>query len=522
MESADYKVKNACFLQYVISMSPLINVFLTFILCALILPADASEYWKTREKLLLKEKSSAMGGNLVLTANEIEANKIFLRLKKQELQEGHQNDSYFLSGRHFFKSKEEIINSEVYKIIRKMPKGACLHIHLTASAPLEFVLNITNRKNLYGCDRGGRFQLRFFKDDSRANFFNCKPLDVLNHTASFDKFLLRQVSVLVDNPEIEYERIEKVWARFKSAFSTLYYMISYRPVLEDYIYEALNQLYLDNVFYVEFRGTNLPMYELNETIYSPVEFIKVVHATVEKFKQDHPGFLGARFILASYRGVDNTTFESYVSVFQTIKAAFPDFVAGFDLIGYEDKTTPLQDFVNELQRAHLDVRLFLHSGETKWYGSTDLNLVDAVLLNASRIGHGLALQKHPEILKLIKERNIAIEVMPISNQVLKFVDDLRNHPAVGLISRGYPVVVANDDPGLWNASGLSFDLYVTVMAMTSQDAGLEVLKQFALNSIRYSAMRSSEKVEAFKLFDAKWMEYIQEMLQNYGQDNMCN
>ena len=46
------------------------------------------------------------------------------------------------------------------------------------------------------------------------------------------------------------------------------------------------------------------------------------------------------------------------------------------------------------------------------------------------------------------EKNIAIELCPISNQVLKLVDDLRNHPIVELIQDGnFPIVIAPDDPG---------------------------------------------------------------------------
>nr|CAD7197874.1 unnamed protein product [Timema douglasi] len=53
-----------------------------------------------------------------------------------------------------------------------------------------------------------------------------------------------------------------------------------------------------------------------------------------------------------------------------------------------------------------------------WEGVTDMNLVDAVLMNATRIGHGYALNKHPLVLEKIKEKDIGIEVNPISNQVV--------------------------------------------------------------------------------------------------------
>ena len=46
-------------------------------------------------------------------------------------------------------------------------------------------------------------------------------------------------------------------------------------------------------------------------------------------------------------------------------------------------------------------------------------MIDAILLNATRIGHGYSITKHPEALRLIKEKDIAIEICPISNQVKK-------------------------------------------------------------------------------------------------------
>lgn len=140
--------------------------------------------------------------------------------------------------------------------------------------------------------------------------------------------------------------------------------------------------------------------------------------------------------------------------------------------------------------------------------------MDAVLLGTKRIGHGYSIVKHPKVVEAVKANGIAIEVNPISNQVLGLVDDYRNHPASVLLAENVPIVISSDDPSFWGTAPLSHDFYMAFLGIASQKSDLRVLKKFAMNSIRYSAMDDTEKEAAFAKWQLQWDKFIGDVI-NY-------
>lgn len=149
-----------------------------------------------------------------------------------------------------------------------------------------------------------------------------------------------------------------------------------------------------------------------------------------------------------------------------------------------------------------------------WFVFSFVIQIDAVLLGSRRIGHGYALTKHPNVIELVKSNNIAVEVNPISNQVLKLVDDYRNHPASTFLAQDIPIVISSDDPSFWEVSPLSHDFYITFLGIASRHSDLRTLKKLAINSIQYSSLNDTEKVDAFSKWQIKWDKFIDYLVQN--------
>ncbi|XP_045470044.1 adenosine deaminase 2-like [Harmonia axyridis] len=473
------------------------------------------DYISERNRILKKEQNLFLGSTLELNEKESKLDSHIIQLKCDELDVSYQNSEDFIPRRHFFKCKNEIENSKIFKILRDLPKGNSLHTHLLASVSIDFIIkNITYRDNAYGKVINSVFKIKFLKreDAEKDGWVSLK--EMRSKQLNFDDWLEKQLSLIVDCPQDSYPSLESVWKKFKGTFSAVYDMLCYKPAFEEYYYQSLKELFEDNIMYGEFRATPMPLYDLEGTHYKTEDFFESMLKVEKKFKKDHKDFIGARYIHSVYRRISSDDLKKDLEEIILMKAKFPKLIVGLDFVGFEDEGYSLLNFYNDLVSVREKLDFFFHAGETNWFGHTDSNLVDAILMKSRRIGHGFALSRHPQLMSLVREQNIAIEVCPISNQVLLLNEDPRNHPAVPLLSQGFPVVICSDDPATWGASGLSYDWYVAFMAMTPKDCGLKVLKQFALNSIQFSALDDVDKKEAMDVWTKRWDDFISKMLIN--------
>ncbi|KAM9704904.1 adenosine deaminase 2-A [Menidia menidia] len=468
-----------------------------------------------RDLLMRQEASRQTGGLLTLTAAEQKLDAYLHRLKEQEMSAAH-----FPPTLHFFKAKPLIQKSSIFKLLQKMPKGGALHVHGSSLVSAEWLVkNVTYRPHCYICftwDNSVRFLFSDRQPFPRWDCFYWQLLDTLRakigDNTGFDNSLMQHLTLFTDDPDGEYPNQDVVWEKFEKAFIAAAGLTTHAPVLRDYFYQGLEELYHDNIMYLEIRSGLSRTYELDGTIHDKIWNLKTFQEVTRRFKSDHHDFLGARIIISVHRALGVSDVKAAVKEAIQLKKDFPDVVAGFDMVGRENSGRTLWYFKEALSLpAELGATLpyFFHAGETDDEGTDiDQNILDALIFNTTRIGHGYALAHHPLAKELSRRRNIAVELCPISNQVLKLVSDLRNHPAAVLMSEGHPMVISSDDPSLFGNTGLSYDFYEAFVGIGGLKANLGTLKELALNSIRYSSLPPHLKNDAIVMWQNKWDAFI--------------
>lgn len=481
---------------------------------------NIDEYMKKRSKLVETDYQLSVGSKLRLSYKEELVSDQLMFFKNIDID----NVPFY---RHYFAYRDRMRTSRLYEMIRRMPKGAALHVHGSLMLDPDDLLKLTYEDYLHICITENHLQFHFSRTTPK------KPCPVLwklvedirmNHSKvpEFDRMLKERLTLgPEDGLNLESDESE-AWEQFGRTMGAILSLIEYRPVREKYIYKSLQNFYDDNVMYVEIRINLFPLYELNGTVHEKIYMATLHDNVAKKFMDANPDFAGLKIILSPSRKLSVENIQYEVDVARRAKHMFPDVITGFDLVGHEDRGRSLKECLPILLQAKNDIDYYFHAGETNQYGTpTDENLYDAILLETKRIGHANSLIKHPVLIKTVHHNDIAIEVNVISNSVLSLVKDIRSHPLATYLSLGLPVVLSSDDPGAWGARPLTDDFYVAFVAIASKHHDLRLLRQLAINSIRYSALDDRGKTKLFRTFEKKWLEFLSAVVEEYDMCESC-
>lgn len=169
-------------------------------------------------------------------------------------------------------------------------------------------------------------------------------------------------------------------------------------------------------------------------------------------------------------------------------------VVGFGLGGYEVGAPP-ESFAHAFTKARAEGLLSVpHAGETM---GADSVWGAVTHLGADRIGHGVRAIEDPTLLDLLKERQIPLEINPVSNQKLGVYPDIETHPFPQLDAMGLFVTVNSDDPPLFNTS-LNNEYYVLATTFGYDRTNLI---RIARNAYLAAGVEQSTKQALLQAFD---------------------
>ncbi|XP_016997964.2 adenosine deaminase 2 isoform X1 [Drosophila takahashii] len=481
--------------------------------------SSPEDYRVLRDIVNTFERYSGVGNDIQLTLAEHSANELIMGEKKREYEKGIMDPSKFAPGHHIFQVLHTVKKSPLFQMLRKMPKGAALKTHDTSMCSSRAVIEMTYRENLWVCTthKGCRVEeFRFAAEkpkDMRHKDGEWQPMEKLRELRGEEnlrKYLRVRLSMY---PLSSFRTNAHAWDHMMGIFTLLDGLLQYAPLWGDYYYRALEEFYADGVQYLEVRTVVPQLYCLDGSRLPQRETVQIYLDTLERFKKEHPGFIDSKLIYAPLRHVQPEVVGQYVKQCTELNKEFPDFVVGFDLVGQEDKGHPLSKFAEELLKLPEHIDFYFHAGQTNWYGShVDQNLLDAIVLGTKRISHGYTITKHPLLMRLAKYLNIALEVCPVSNQVLQLGSDYRNHPAATLIAANVPMVISSGNPAFWRAAPLSHDFYMAFLGIAPMNADLKFLKRTAKNSIRYSSLSDEAKAEAMEKWKKEWDEWVEKIV----------
>ncbi|KAF9778026.1 hypothetical protein BJ322DRAFT_1094454 [Thelephora terrestris] len=526
---------------------------------------DISTYLADRDSLMRQDRALRVDAIKLdnLSATEAAADEIVRAMKAEEAvsvwgAERADIERTF-PGMEFLTSRSVITKTRVFELLHKMPKGALLHAHLDATVDVNFLLG------------------RILEQDA-IYVRTCAPLTALNPTANvlpeFSPFPKSEVKlsagksvtdpsydggwipvkVARDNFSLElggpegfdgwyvasttinpaeaygtHKTVTKIWEKFRETFGVTRDVIRFSPIFEAYVREFLLSSIEDGISYVEARVNFL-----FKTFFGPDgrstlahrDMLRIYGDVVRGVKDEmkkqgrEDEFVGSRIIYCTVKIVTPEELEWYTEDCLALKREFPDLIAGFDLVGPEDTTKPIVDYLVPLLRFKdrqrelgVEIPFIFHAGETLGDGTAaDDNLYDAILLGTKRIGHGFSMIKHPKLMEICKERKIAIEVCPISNEILRYTTSIPMHPIASMLNHGMPVCLCSDDPSAFGNLGLSFDFYQVLVS--SEQTGLITLGEIALDSLKYSTLEGEEKERAIAAWKKRWVKFLEDVVRD--------
>jgi adenosine deaminase CECR1 len=398
---------------------------------------------------------------------------------------------------NFYHIEGALRETELFKFLHKMPKGAHLHVHTTASVHRSFLhRQVLSNPKVYYSPSTRKLSVKHDEDNGylpAAAYFNATPerMQELNNIISLNEHTGNGTS-------------NEVWKHFMHLFLAQGNLVNNQDVFESFMRESFRTMREDNLQRVEYKHLTGMLFNDSGNV-SVQEETKCLQRLTDELAENYSDFsVGYVYLGMKYETpevVAQAAEESY-----QLSQQYPKVVLGFDLVGEEETLNPISTYVPALAELRgrsiaegRPFKYFFHAGES--INPRIDSIRHSLSLGTSRIGHGINLQHFPAEMDLVRERGVLVELCPISNMLLRYTLDLRTHPGASYLRRNLPVSINSDDPGMFGYQGVTHDfLYATVLWNLS----LAELKRLILNSIEHC----TEPKATLQIWERKWSEFV--------------
>ncbi len=294
-----------------------------------------------------------------------------------------------------------------------------------------------------------------------------------------------------------YSNVAEIKKRFEytdflSFLQTYMEIIEY--ILDEHHFERLTYELLENCSKSSVRYVEIS-FSPRDHMPKHLEFAKMVDAIKKGIRKAKREFGIEADIRVDI--VRNSTFEEASEILDLIEE-HPENIITID-IGGNEKEYPPRLFTEIYRRGReIGLHCVAHAGEAVGPES----IWGAIrFLKVERIGHGVTAREDPQLVEYLKEKQIAIEMCPVSNLRTGAVRSIREHPIREFFDKGLLVTVNSDDPSLFHT-----DMNNEFLQLHKNlDFSLEDLFQLSLNATQTAFVGAERKsklrallIEGFK------------------------
>lgn len=213
-------------------------------------------------------------------------------------------------------------------------------------------------------------------------------------------------------------------------------------------FEFVEDCSIENIRYVEIRFA--PYLHTSQGLSEE----DVIEAVLEGAKEGKERFgIHSNIIISFLR---HETIDKNLHQLQAAAKYLGKGVVAVDLAGNEEDYPP-ELFIELFNKAKkMGFHITIHAGETGIAKNIEKSIR---LLHAERIGHGVSAIKDSDIMRLLKEKNIPLEVCITSNYNTDIIENIGDHPVKQFYDRDIKVTVNTDNNTVSNVT-LTYELFL--------------------------------------------------------------